>query len=334
MSATYQSILNDLKKGHYAPIYLFEGEEPFFIDQLTDYIEEHALDEAGKAFDQVVLYGRESDGMQVVDEAKRFPMLGNRRVIIVKEAQDLKQIDALLGYAKQPVPGNILVIAHKYKKLDGKTSLAKYLKQHAVYLESKKLYDNQIPGWIEEHLKTYSYHITPIAAALLAEFVGSDLSRLNNELQKLTLVVPPSSNITPEDIEVNIGISKDYNNFELVNALAQKDVLRANKIIKYFGDNPKDHPGLVLAAVLYNYFSKVIVAHYAKDKSPWALAVTLKVNPFFVKDYLAGMQHYNMNKLIRIIGYLREFDTRIKGVNNVSTSEYDLMRELVFKILH
>lgn len=332
--SSFQSILTDLKKGQYAPIYLFEGEEPFFIDELTDYIEEHALDEAGKAFDQVVLYGRESDGMQVVDEAKRFPMLGERRVIIVKEAQDLKQMDALLGYVKQPMPNNILVLAHKYKKLDGKTTIAKQLRQHSVNFESKKLYDNQIPAWIEEHLKTYGYHITPKAAALLAEFVGADLSRLSNELQKLTLVVPPSSNITPEDIERNIGISKDYNNFELVNALAYKDVLKANKIIKYFGDNPKDHPGVVLTAVLYNYFSKVMVAHYTTDKSTRGLAVALKINPFFAKDYMVGMQNYNMNKLIKIIGYLREFDTRGKGVNNVSTSSYDLMRELVFKILH
>jgi DNA polymerase-3 subunit delta len=332
--SSFQSILSDLKKGQFAPIYLFEGEEPFFIDELTDYIEEHALDEAGKAFDQVVMYGRESDGMQVVDEAKRFPMLGERRVIIVKEAQDLKQMDALLGYIKQPMPNNILVLAHKYKKLDGKTTIAKQLRQHSVHFESKKLYDNQIPAWVEEHLKTYGYHITPKAAALLAEFVGADLSRLSNELQKLTLVVPPSSNITPEDIERNIGISKDYNNFELVNALAHKDVLKANKIIKYFGDNPKDHPGVVLTAVLYNYFSKVMVAHYTTDKSPRGLAVALKINPFFAKDYMVGMQNYNMNKLIKIISYLREFDTRGKGVNNVSTSSYDLMRELVFKILH
>jgi DNA polymerase-3 subunit delta len=334
LSASYQSILNDLKKGNYAPIYLFEGEEPFFIDQLTDYIEEHVLDDAGKAFDQVVMYGRESDGMQVVDEAKRFPMLGERRVIIVKEAQDLKQMEALLTYVKQPVPKNILVLAHKYKKLDGKTTLAKQLRQHSVNFESKKLYDNQISGWIEEHLKTYAYHITPKASALLAEFVGADLSRLSNELQKLTLVVPPSSNITPEDIERNIGISKDYNSFELLNALAYKDILKANKIIKYFSENPKDHPGVVVSAVLYGYFSKVIIGHYTADKSPKGLALALKINPYFAKDYLVGMQNYPMNKLVKIISYLREFDTRGKGVNNVSASEYDLMRELIFKILH
>ena len=334
MASTVQSILHDLHNGHYAPVYLFDGEEPFFIDQLTDFIEEHVLDEAGKAFDQVVLYGLNTDVNLVIDEIKRFPMMGERRVVIVKEAQQLKNIEELFDYVKNPLQQNILVLAHKYKKMDGKKAFTKYLRQHAVYFESKKLYDNQVAGWIDEHMKNQGYHISMKAAALLAEFVGSDLSRLNNELEKLRLVIPATSNITPEDIERNIGISKDYNNFELVSALAHKDVLKANRIIKYFSDNPKDNPLVFTMSVLYGFFTKVMLVHTAKSSDSRVLASVLKVNPFFVKDYQTGARNYPMSKLVKIIHYLREADVRSKGVENVNTTDYDLMRELLFKILH
>jgi DNA polymerase-3 subunit delta len=334
MANTFQSILHDLRAGRFAPIYLFDGEEPYFIDQLTHYIEEHALDEAGKAFDQVVLYGKETDVLVVVDEIKRFPMIGDRRVVIVKEAQQLKKIEDLLGYVKNPLQQNILVLAHSHKKMDGKKAITKYLRQHAVYFESKKLYDNQVPGWIEEHFKSFGYHIGLKAAALLAEYVGSDLSRLHNEIEKLRIVIPASSEITPEDIERNIGISKDYNNFELVAALAHKDILKANKIIKYFDENPKEHPIMATISVLYNYFTKVMLVHVANTNDSGRLATILRVHPFFVKDYQIGARNYTLNKLVRIIHYLREADMRSKGVNNTSTSTYDLLRELLFKILH
>ena len=334
MAATFQSILHDLHNGKYASLYLLEGDEPFFIDQIVDYIEEHALDEAGKAFDLVVMYGSDTNDLGIVEEAKRFPMIGSRRVIIVKEAQQLKKFDALLAYAKNPVLENIVVIAHKNKRIDGRLPFPKYIKQHFVYLESKKLYDNQIAGWVENHLKTQGLHIDPKAAALLAEFVGTDLSRLNNELEKLSLVIPKSSNITALDIEQNIGISKDYNNFELVAALAHKDILKANSIIKYFSQNPKNNPLPLTTGILYNYFSRLLITHVAKDKSPAGLARELKVNPFFVKDYLTGARNYTLNKTVKIIGYIREMDTRSKGINNVSTSDYDLLRECIFKILH
>lgn len=334
MASTYQTILRDLHQGNFAPVYLFDGDEPFFIDQLTDYIEEHALDEAGKAFDQVVLYGRDVDGMTVADEIKRYPMMGERRVVIVKEAQQLQKVEALEEYVKQPLESNILVLAYKYKKMDGKKAVTKYIRKNHVYMLSKRLYENQIPDWIDNHLRTLGYHINLKAAALLAEFVGNDLSRLNNELQKLMLVIPPSSNITPDEIERNIGVSKEFNNFELLNALAHKDVLKANRIIKYFGDSPKDHPPVVMTSVLFGYFSKLMLIHTLSDKSSRNIASVLRINPFFAKDYLAGIKSYNLNKLTRIIGYLREFDLRIKGVDNVNTSHYDLMRELVFKILH
>ena len=334
LSHTFQSILHDLHSNKFAPVYLFDGEEPFFIDELTNYIEEHALDEAGKAFDQVVMYGRDVDYMAVIDEAKRYPMMGERRVIIVKEAQNIKNPDLLLSYIQNPMPNNILVIAHKYKKMDGKKAVTKYLRKHHVYLESKKLYDSQIPGWIQEHLKAQGYHIGHKAAALLAEFVGSDLSRLNNEIGKLMLVIPKSQNITPQDIEKNIGISKDYNNFELVSALAHKDVLKANKIAKFFSQDPKNHPPVLTTAAVYYYFSRLLLAHTAKDKSSQSLARLLRVNPYFLGDYTTGMRHYPLRKVIRIISYLREYDMRSKGVDNVSTSNYDLLRELIFKITH
>lgn len=334
MSATYQSILHDLRSGHYAPLYLFDGEEPFFIDQLTDFIEENVLDEAGKAFDQVVLYGRDTDVLQVVDEAKRFPMMGDRRVVIVKEAQQLKKIEVLLDYVKNPQPQNMLVLVHKYKKMDGKKAITKLLRKQAVYLESKKLYDSQIPGWIDDHLKSMGYHINPKAAALLAEHVGSDLSRLNNEIEKLRVVIPASSNITSEQIEQNIGISKDYNNFELVSALAHKDVLKVNRIIKYFSQNSKNNPLVVTMSLLYSFFTKVMLVHAAQTNDPRKLASVLRVNPYFVKDYQLGARNYPMAKLAKIIHYLRQADVGSKGVQNVSTSDYDLMREMMFKILH
>jgi DNA polymerase-3 subunit delta len=334
LASSFQTILRDLHQGKFAPVYLFDGEEPFFIDQLTDYIEEHALEEAGKAFDQIILYGRDVDGMTVVDEIKRYPMMGQRRVVIVKEAQQLRRIEALEEYIKKPLESNILVLAFKYKKMDGKKAVTKYIRKNHVYMESKRMYENQMPGWIDDHMRTLGYHIDLKAAALLTEFVGNDLSRLNNELQKLMLVIPPSRNITPDDIERNIGVSKDYNNFELLNALAHKDVLKANRIIKYFGDSPKDHPPMVMTSVLFGYFSKLMLVHTLPDKSARSIATALRINPFFARDYLTGMSNYGMNKLVRIIGYLREFDLRTKGVDNVNTSNYDLMRELIFKILH
>ncbi len=334
MASTYQSILHDLHNGRYAPVYLFDGEEDFFIDELTDYIEEHSLDEAGKAFDLVILYGKDVDGMLVVDEAKRFAMMGNRRVIIVKEAQQLKNIEALLDYIKNPVPNNILVLAHKHKKMDGKKTITKQLRQKHVYLESKKLYDNQIPPWITNHLKAFGYHIEPKAALMLAEFVGSNLSRLNNELKKLMLVVSKSSNITPDDIEKNIGVSKDYNNFEFISALAHKDVLKANKIVKYFSQNPKKNPVVVTNSLMYSYFSKMLIVHATPDKNEYNLAKALGTSTYGVRDHVVGMRHYSLNKTVRIIGYLAELDVKSKGVDNVSTNEYDLLRECVFKILH
>lgn len=334
MAYTYQSILQDLQNSKFAPVYLFDGDESFFIDQLVDYIEEHALDEAGKAFDLVVLYGRDVDYRMVVDEAKRFAMMGNRRVIIVKEAQNIRNTDPLFEYVKNPMPDNILVIAHKYKKMDGKKAVTKYIRQNHVYLESKKLYENQLPQWIENHVKAIGYHIGHKASALLAEFVGNDLNRLNNELEKLFLAIPKTQNISPEDIEQNIGISKDYNNFELVSALAHRNVLKANKIVLFFSQNQKNHPAPLTSGLLYNYFSRLLIAHAAKDKSQASLARLLKVSPYFVKDYITGLRHYPINKVARIIGYIREFDMRSKGVNNVSTSEHDLLRELIFKITH
>ena len=334
MADTYQSILHDLHNRKYAPVYLFEGEESFFIDQLSDEIEKNVLDEAGKAFDLVVMYGSETDDMRIVEEVKRFPMMGNSRVVIIKEAQNLKKFDALHAYVKNPMAENILVLAVKNKKLDGRTPFVKYAKQHHVYFESKKLYDNQVGQWIETHVKSLGYHIEHKASALLAEFVGADLSRLNNELEKLAMIIPKSTNITVIDIEQNIGISKDYNNFELISALAHKDVLKANTIIKYFAQNPKNNPLVVTTGMLYGYFSKLLLTHEAKDRSPQSLAKALKIHPFVTKDYILGVRNYAYGKNVRIIGYLRELDIRSKGINNVSTSDYDLLRECIFKILH
>lgn len=326
--------MKDLHHGKYAPVYLFDGEESYYIDVLTDYIEEHALDESGKAFDQVVLYGKDVDIKIVRDEINRYPMLGDRRVVILKEAQNIKDYEPLLPYLKEPIPGNVLVIAHKYKKMDGKRAVTKYLRTHHVYVESKPIYDNQLPEWIDDYTKTKGRHIDPKAAILMAEFVGTDLSRLSNELDKLMQLVPARANITPDDVEKNIGISKEYNNFELIDALARKDVLKANKIIKYFAQNPKANPPVVTTTVLYSFFSRLLIAHNVTEKTPQAMAAALKMAPFQTRNHLIAIKNYSIQKNARIIGYLREFDMRLKGMNNVNTTDYDLLRELVFKILH
>ncbi len=331
----HNQILKDLKNKVYHPVYFLTGEETYYIDLISDYIENNVLDGAEKDFNQTILYGKESDIVTIISEAKRYPMMANHNVVIIKEAQHLsREIDKLETYLDQPTPTTILVFCYKYKKIDGRKAFGKTLKKKSVYFEAKKLYDNQVPEWITSYLKNKNYIITPQAALLIADFLGTDLGKIVNELEKLTINVPEGNEITPDTVETNIGISKDFNNFELNKALGSKDILKANKIICYFAKNEKDHPLVVTIGLMYSFFTNILKFHYTKDKSRNNVAAVLRVSPFFVSEYETAAQNYPIRKSVKIIEYLRDYDLKSKGVNNASTSNSELLKELVFKILH
>jgi len=333
---TFEQIISELKNKKYRSVYFLMGEEPYFIDVISDYIAENALDEHEKDFNQTIMYGKDSSVYAVLDAAKRFPMMAERQVVIVKEAQHLKEIDKLQFYVEKPLKTTILVVCLKDKP-DKRLKLYKILdkSKDAAVLESKKLYDYQVQKWLNDYLTERGYTIVPAAAALLTEYLGSELSKVVNELNKLMIMLPTNEKkITLEHIEENIGISKDYNVFELQKALGEKNVLKANRIINYFSQNPNNNPMVVVISTLFSYFEKILKYHYLSDKSQAAVASTLKVNPFFVKDYAAAAQKYPATKIIQIVSVLREYDLKSKGAGNVSASHSDLMREMVFKILH
>lgn len=332
---TFEEIYKQLKKKEYAPVYFLMGEESFFIDQITDYIIDHALPEAEKAFNQTILYGKDTNIGTIVTTARRFPMMAEKQLVVVKEAQNIKNIEQLSSYIKQPLDSTILVINYKYKSLDKRKSFTKEVAQHGILFESKKIYDNQIPDWIKKYTNSHKYKIDTKACFLLAEFLGNDLGKITNAIEKLTITIPKTETITPEQIEKNIGISKDFNNFELQAALGRKDVLKANQIINYFSTNEKNNPLIVTIALLHSYFSKVLKYYFLKNKlNEKVVASSLKINPYFVKDYKLASKNYNPKKLVEIIALLREYDLKSKGFGNVGTKNGDLLKELIFKILH
>ena len=331
---TYDQILSDIHKKNFAPVYFLTGEEPYFIDMISDTIENEALDEADRAFNQIVVYGRDVDVETIANHARSFPMMGERMVVIVKEAQDVKELENFEAYLDAIPETTLLVFAYKYKKFDKRKTLAKKIDKKGVWFESKKLYDSNIPGWIQNYLKGEGYAITPKATQMLADFLGTDLHKVANELKKLTIALPKNKSIDDADVERNIGISKDFNVFELQNAIGNRDVLKANRIVNYFGDNGKDNPLLVTAITLYGYFSKLIKLHCTQDKSQGNLASVLGVNPYFVKDYITAARNYSPQVCIRNIAILREFDMKSKGYDSGEVSEKDLYREMIFKLMH
>lgn len=327
-------LVSDIKNRNLKPIYFLMGEEPYYIDRISDYIQETVLTEEEKGFNQMVLYGRDVSIDDIIANAKRFPMMAEYQVVIVKEAQELSRtIESLVAYASQPQPSTILVINYKYKTLDKRKSLYKTLNKNAVVFESKKLYDNQVPNWISRVLAGQNYSITPKASQMLTEFLGTDLSKISNELNKLKIVLPEGTQITPELIEENIGISKDYNNFELHKAIGARDVLKAHRIVKYFGDNPKDNPMVVTVGFLHTYFSKLLHLHGLKDKSPRSVAAALKISPYFTEEYIMAARNYPMKKVSSIIGMLREFDVKSKGVGANAIPQKDLLKEMIVKVM-
>ena len=334
---SYESICKEIAERKFSPIYVLMGEEPFFIDQITDLLIENVLAEEERDFNQSVFYGADADAVSVINAARRFPMMSEYQLIVVKEAQLMRDIELLNAYAKHPLSSTVLVINYKYKTLDRRKSLAAAVEKNGILFESKKIPDYKMPGYITGLLQQRSLAIDAKAAQMLSDFLGNDLNRLSKELDKLAIVMAQmgSKRVTPELVERNIGISKEYNNFELIKALATKDVLKANRIAQYFEKNPKTNPLQMTLTVLFNYFSNLLIAYYSKDRSEAGLMAALGLRSAFqLKDYQMGMRHYSAMKVFLSIGEIRKADAASKGVDNASASDADLLKELLYKIMH
>ena len=311
------------------------GEEPYYIDRITDYLENNLLTEDEKGFNQMVLYGRDTTIEDIVANAKRYPMMAERQVVIVKEAQDLSRtIEQLERYAENPQPATVLVFAYKYKTLDKRKKITKILEKNGLVYDSKKMYDNQVGEWIKRILKGRGYDIEPKAMAMLVEFLGNDLSRIANELKKLEIILPKGSTITPNHIEENIGFSKDFNVFEFRKAIGEKNQFKAYQIANYFAQNQKDHPLVMTNGLVFSFFSALLQYHGLKDKSPSNVAKILKVNPFFVKDYISAAHNYPMKKVSAIVGTMRDIDVKSKGVGANALPQGDLLKEMLIGIFN
>jgi len=334
---TYLEILKDLKAKKYSPIYFLHGNETYFIDTISNYIEQEVLGEAERAFNLTVLYGKDADHLAVVDSARRYPVMAERQVVLVKEAQDMKSLAELTTYIEKPLESTILAICYKHKKFNFNSKFGKLLKQKAVVLDAKKLYDNQVPDWIRDYLKSKKFAIKPAAAELLGEYLGTDLSKIVNELDKLTLNLPQGTEISEKDIEENIGISKDYNVFELQRALGTRDVLRANRIVQYFAANPKNNPLPMVIGSLYNFFSKLYMLQFLRNAPEKEVLAALKLrSAYFLREYRTAATNFSRDKTEEVIGLLREYDLKSKGVDYVATGKDDseLLKEMVWRILH
>ena len=335
MPASFDEIMSDLRNRIFKPVYFLAGDEPYYIDIITDFIAEKVLTEEERAFNQIIFYGEETNTNTVIETSRRFPMMATHQVVIVKEAQSLKKIEEIALYLEKPLLSTILVFNYKYKTLDKRTKLCKALETQGSYFESAKLRDYQVQPWIERYLMTKGIKINPDGAAMLTEYLGTDLHKIVNELDKLLITLPAGKPvITSSLIEKNIGISKEYNNFELQKAIGDKNILKANMIIKYFSDNPNDNPIILTIASLFGFFTKILTYHYLTDKSSNNAAATLKIHPFFVKDYQIAASKYSIGKTIRIINLLRTYDLKSKGFGDAGTDPGDLLKELVYKMLH
>ena len=328
-------IVNDIKSGNIKPIYFLMGEEPYYIDKLSDYIEQNVLTEEEKGFNQTVLYGRDVSMEDIISTCKRYPMMAERQVVIVKEAQDLsKTIDQIESYVDNPMPSTVLVVCYKYKTLDKRKKVTKQIEKIGLLYESKKLYDNQIGEWIKRVLQGKNYAIEPKAAAMLLDFLGTDLSKINNELEKLQIILPKGSTITAKHIEENIGFSKDYNVFELRKAIGDRNQLKAYQIAQYFADNPKDNPMVVTTSLVFSFFVNLLQYHGLKDRNPKNVAAVLKVNPYFVKDYDIALKNYPMKKVSSVVAKLRDIDVKSKGVGANALSNHDLLKEMLVSVFN
>ena len=333
---TCDDVLKELRAKQYRPIYYLMGEESYYIDVIANYMAEHILSDSEKEFNLTIVYGADTDIVSIINAAKRYPMMAEHQVIIVKEAQNIRNMDELFYYLQKPQSSTILVICHKHGVIDRRKKLATEIEKKGILFESKKVKESQLPAFISAYMKRKGINIEPKASVMLADFVGTDLSRLSGELDKLALILPKNQTcITPELIEHNIGISKDYNNFELRSALIEKDILKANKIIKYFEENPKTNPIQMTLSLLFGFFSNLMLAYYAPEKTEQGIAAFLGLKSSWQsREYMNAMRRYSGIKTMEIIGEIRYADALSKGVGNSSLSNAEILKELIFKILH
>lgn len=340
MAATPDSVIKDLKNKKYSPVYFLQGEEPFYIDSIAGYIEQNALDESAKSFNQVILYGKDVNVSAILNHAKRYPMMSERQVVIVREAQEIQDIGKeegqkmLEAYVKNPLTSTILAICYKYKTIDGRTSLSKALDKHSTLVTTKQLRDWDLPGWIETFVRDKGFSISSQAKQMLADSIGTNLQRLANEIEKMLVNLKGKKEIDADTVQKYVGISKDFNVFELQKALQKRDAYKANQIVNYFGANPKTNPAIMVIAVLFGFFTKLLLAHHSRDKSEKGLAGALGVSVYVVKDYMAALRHYPAPKTIANIHHLRRADMQAKGIDSASMPDGEILKELVYKLLH
>jgi DNA polymerase-3 subunit delta len=335
-----ETVIKQLQKNEYAPVYFLFGTEPYYIDLITDYIIKNALSESEKGFNQMVLYGREITVMDLINHAKRFPMMAERQVVVIKEAQEIRDFnrteseEMLNAYIANPLPSTILVFAYKNKKPDKRKTLFKNLEKYAVTVESNKLYDNQLPDWVEKYVIEKGHSIQMKATYMLVDFIGNDLERLSNEISKILINYKEKVEISPGIVQKYVGISKDYNSFELQRAIGVRDVVKANRIVNYFSSNIKNNPIIPTIALLFGFFSKLMIIHSTPVKDPRNLSAQTGIHPFFIKEYIHASQNYPLVKVIENIHYIREADLKSKGVGVINMREGEILKELIYKLLH
>lgn len=330
----YQDLLADLKSKNYGTVYFLEGEEPYYIDVISDYILENVLSESEKSFNQTLLYGKDITLDTILTAARRYPMMAERQVVVVREAQNIKDIEELASYVEKPAPSTLLVLCYKYKTIDRRKKLYKAVQKHGVHLESKVLYESKVPDWIIGYLKTQRLGIEPKAVQMITDHVGNNLQRIVNELDKVIFSAIPGTSITVDDVEKNIGISKEYNPFEFQKALGNRDLYKSNRIVNYLIDNEKGNPMPVITGILIAFFRKLLTYHSLENKNSSEVAQRLGVSPYFVNDYLAAGKNYPLQKAVLALSLLREYDLRSKGARGGTTENGELLRELTYKILH
>jgi len=330
----HNRIIKDIESGKFEKIYFLHGEEPLFIDMITDALIEHALEEHERDFNQSIVYGKEADALSLISQAKGYPMMAERRLVILKEAQDFRGMEDLLPYFEDPSEQTVLVINYKYKKYDTRKKSMKAVAKNGLVFKSEKVKDYRLPDWIKDHVVSQGYSITPKASMLLSEFLGNDLSRIVNEVEKLEILVEKGTTINEIHIEENIGISKDYNVFELINAVGARNVEKANRIVDYFEHNPKATSIIVVISNLFNHYSRLMRIHFLENKSRDAIASALKVHPFVAGELLNSSKIYKPKKIAANIAVLHEYDLKSKGVGNTSFTHGQLMKELIFRLMH
>jgi DNA polymerase-3 subunit delta len=334
---TYEGIMRELMEGKFRPVYYLHGEESYYIDKISDYIAEHALQPEERDFNQTVLFGADTTASQIADTCRRYPMMAERQVVIVKEAQNLKNTESLEKYLKQPMPSTVLVMCHKNGKIDGrKREYVKAIQQAGILFESAKLRERDLPAFIENYLKQKNASIDPKSTQLIADAIGADLSRLTGELDKVLISLPEENRrVTPQVVEEQIGVSKDFNGFELRDAIVNRNIFKANQIMNYFDKNPKAGSIYSFLPMMFNYFQNLMLAYYAPQKTQEGVADWLELrSPWAAKDYMTGMRNYSGMKVMQIIQKIREIDAKSKGLDNPNTPAGELMKELIFFILH